>query len=104
MPTSKQGGRRTTCSPSVRLSRRGLKMSIARKAQLLAVVAIAFGAPQAWAQVYVPFKVEIDGGICDSAGASTSNPEIEINGNGASGTFLVNSALLKTDSVPVSGT
>ena len=44
--------------------------------------------------VYVPFKVEIPGGMCDSGGLGTSNPSIVIDSDGAD-TFLVTSILVK---------
>lgn len=44
----------------------------------------------------VPFRTTISGGLCDSAGGSTSNPEIHINGNLEGATFVVNSILVQT--------
>lgn len=43
---------------------------------------------------YEPFKVEIAGGLCDSAAAPSSNPKIAIDSDG-SGTFVVASVLIK---------
>ena len=54
----------------------------------------------------VPFKVmEITGGLCDSAGAGTSNPVINIDSDGAEGEFVVTSIVIKTASpgVPLTG-
>jgi hypothetical protein len=44
----------------------------------------------------VPFKVTIAGGLCDSAGDTTSNPRIAIDSDGTAGEFVVTSILLKT--------
>lgn len=45
---------------------------------------------------YVPFKVvKTDAGICDTAGASTSNPVIFIESAAESGTFMVTSILIQ---------
>jgi hypothetical protein len=44
--------------------------------------------------LYVPFKVQVAGGVCDSAAAPSSNPKIVIDSNGA-GPFAVNSILIK---------
>lgn len=44
--------------------------------------------------VYVPFKVEALGGMCDSGAFGTSNPSIVIDSDGAD-TFLVTSILVK---------
>lgn len=76
-------------------------MNVLRGLLLFAFAPLALLASPAFAQTYVPFKVQIDGGLCDSALAATSNPEIHIDGNGASGTFLVDSILLKTDNAPL---
>ncbi len=47
-------------------------------------------------QHYVPFKViKTDVGICDTAGASTSNPIIFIESAAESGTFMVTSILIQ---------
>ena len=46
----------------------------------------------------VPFRTTIGGGLCDSAGAGTSNPEIDINGELSGATFVVNSILIQTSS------
>lgn len=46
------------------------------------------------ADLYVPFKVEIAGGLCDSAPAPSSNPEIVIDSDGTD-TFVVTSILIK---------
>jgi hypothetical protein len=47
--------------------------------------------------VVVPFKVvDLTGGICDSAGPGTSVPEIHIDSDGATGSFVVVSILLRT--------
>ena len=43
---------------------------------------------------YVPFKVQISGGLCDSAPSPSSNPWIVIDSNGT-GTFVVSSILIK---------
>ena len=54
----------------------------------------------------VPFQVtDSTGGLCDSAGPGTSNPEILINSDGADGEFVVTSILIKTASpgVPLTG-
>jgi len=42
----------------------------------------------------VPFKVEIGGGLCDSAVAPSSNPKIIVDGSGK-GEFVVTSILIK---------
>jgi len=79
-------------------------MNKIRKIHLIGILTIGFIAPQAWAQqLYVPFKVGIAGGICNTAAIGSANPEIQIDGNAPGGTFLVNSILLKTDSVPING-
>lgn len=44
----------------------------------------------------VPFKVMVAGGLCDSAGDTTSNPLITIDSSGSEGEFVVTSVLLKT--------
>ena len=44
--------------------------------------------------LYVPFKVEVEGGLCDSGNLGTSNPEIIIDSDGTD-TFVVTSILLK---------
>jgi len=44
--------------------------------------------------LYVPFKVQIAGGLCDSAPAPSSNPQIIIDSAGT-GTFVVTSVLIK---------
>lgn len=44
--------------------------------------------------LYVPFKVQVPGGVCDSAAAPSSNPKIVIDSNGAA-PFAVNSILIK---------
>jgi len=44
----------------------------------------------------VPFKVTVAGGLCDSAGDSTSTPSIAIDSDGAEGEFVITSILLKT--------
>lgn len=44
----------------------------------------------------VPFKVTIAGGLCDSAGNTTSNPRIAIDCDGSEGEFVVTGILLKT--------
>jgi hypothetical protein len=77
-----------------------IQMKALPRLLLLALAPIAFLASPAWAQGYVPFKVQINGGLCDSGLAGTSNPEIHIDGNAPGGTFLVNSILLKTDNAP----
>ena len=46
------------------------------------------------ADLYVPFKVEIAGGLCDSGPAPSSNPEIVIDSDGTD-TFVVTSILIK---------
>lgn len=46
------------------------------------------------ADLYVPFKVEIAGGLCDSGPAPSSNPEIVIDSDGT-GPFVVTSILIK---------
>lgn len=53
----------------------------------------------------VPFKVAIAGGLCDSAGQGTSNPEIVIDSSGAEGEFVVTSILLGTTppGIPATG-
>jgi hypothetical protein len=43
----------------------------------------------------VPFAVQANGGLCDSAAATTSNPQILIEGTG-SGLFVVTSVLIRT--------
>lgn len=52
---------------------------------------------------YVPFKVEVAGGICNTSAIGSANPHIYIDSDGDSGTFLVNSILVKTNDVPASG-
>ena len=44
--------------------------------------------------VYVPFKVQVPGGMCDSAAAPSSNPRIVIDSDGQ-GPFVVKSILIK---------
>jgi hypothetical protein len=44
--------------------------------------------------LYVPFKTQINGGICDSAPSPSSNPQIVIDSDG-SGTFVISSILIK---------
>jgi hypothetical protein len=44
--------------------------------------------------VYVPFKVQIAGGLCDSAASPSSNPKIIIDSNGKDA-FTVTSILIK---------
>jgi hypothetical protein len=44
--------------------------------------------------LYVPFKVEIAGGLCDSAASPSSNPKIVIDSDGTD-TFVVTSILVK---------
>jgi hypothetical protein len=44
--------------------------------------------------VYVPFLVQIAGGLCDSGPSPSSNPSITIDSNGTS-TFMVTSILIK---------
>ncbi|GAB4392753.1 MAG: hypothetical protein Tsb0032_09530 [Kiloniellaceae bacterium] len=54
----------------------------------------------------VPFKLEeINGGLCDSAGANTSNPVITIDSDGAEGEFVITSIILKSASpgAPLTG-
>ncbi len=53
----------------------------------------------------VPFKVVDDiGGLCDSAGNGTSNPEIYIDSDGEEGEFVVTSILIRTaPSLPLTG-
>ena len=51
---------------------------------------------------YVPFRVEIAGGICNTAGAGSANPEILIDSDGGRGTFVVTSILIKTN-LPLTG-
>lgn len=46
--------------------------------------------------VVVPFKVQSAGGLCDSAGPSTSIVTIGIDSDGTTGQFVVTSILLKT--------
>lgn len=46
------------------------------------------------ADLYVPFKVEVAGGLCDSGPAPSSNPEIVIDSDGTD-TFVVTSILIK---------
>lgn len=46
------------------------------------------------AQAYVPFKVQISGGLCDSGPSPSSNPQITIDNDSAS-TFVVTSILIK---------
>jgi hypothetical protein len=52
---------------------------------------------------YVPFKVQIGGGICNTAAVGSANPQITIDGNAPSGTFMVTSVLVKTDDIPTTG-
>lgn len=52
----------------------------------------------------VPFKVTVAGGLCDSAGQGTSNPEIVIDSNGTAGEFVVTSILLGTTPPGVAAT
>ena len=54
----------------------------------------------------VPFKAEeTTGGLCDSAGTGTSNPEIIIDSDGAEGEFVITSIIVKTGhpGVPATG-
>ncbi len=53
----------------------------------------------------VPFKIVDDiGGLCDSAGGSTSNPEIHIDSNGEEGEFVITSILVRSaPSLPTTG-
>lgn len=44
--------------------------------------------------IYVPFKVEIPGGLCNSAASPSANPRIIIDGDGAD-VFNLNSVLVK---------
>ena len=53
--------------------------------------------------LYVPFKVQIAGGICDTGGAGTSNPLITIDSNAPSGVFLVTGVLVRTNDIPSTG-
>jgi hypothetical protein len=46
------------------------------------------------AQAYVPFKVQINGGLCDSGPSPSSNPSITIDGDSAR-PFVVTSILIK---------
>lgn len=47
--------------------------------------------------VVVPFKVvDTAGGLCDSAGEGTSTPEVTIDSDGTSGSFVVTSIMLRT--------
>lgn len=52
---------------------------------------------------YVPFRVQIGGGLCNSAAVGSANPSITIDGNGPDGTFLINSVLMRTDGIPANG-
>jgi len=52
---------------------------------------------------YVPFKVQIGGGVCNSAAVGSSNPAITIDSDAASGTFMVTSVLIKTQDIPLAG-
>ena len=53
----------------------------------------------------VPFKViDTVGGLCDSAGSGTSNPEILIDNDGVDGEFVVTSILVRSaPSLPLTG-
>jgi hypothetical protein len=44
--------------------------------------------------LFVPFKVQIAGGVCDSAAAPSSNPHIVVDGDGE-GHFVITSILIK---------
>jgi hypothetical protein len=62
-----------------------------------AIYAIGLGAislvqPGMVAAQYVPFKVQINGGLCDSGPSPSSNPSITIDGDS---TFVVTSILIK---------
>jgi hypothetical protein len=54
----------------------------------------AIGAQLEALPIYVPFKVQVPGGMCDAAGGTASNPGIVIDSNG-SGPFVVTSILIK---------
>lgn len=64
------------------------------QAQLAAISAQLSQIEAAAATVYVPFKVEIAGGLCDSGPSPSSNPEIVIDSNGTDA-FVVTSILIK---------
>lgn len=53
----------------------------------------------------VPFKVVDDvGGLCDSAGGGTSNPEIHIDSDGEEGEFVITSILVRSaPALPTTG-
>ncbi len=53
----------------------------------------------------VPFKVVAPGGLCDSAGAGVSTPEIIIDSDGEEGEFVVTSILMNTTppGIPTTG-
>jgi hypothetical protein len=71
-----------------------LEAIAAQLAQLDALSAQLGEVSAAVHDAYVPFKVEIPGGMCDSGAFGTSNPEIAIDSDGT-GTFLVSSILVK---------
>src|SRR6185503_5585816 len=48
--------------------------------------------PRTLTAQYVPFKVQINGGLCDSGPSPSSNPSITIDGDS---TFVVTSILIK---------
>ena len=45
----------------------------------------------------VPFVVEDDGGLANSGGPGTSNPQIIVDSDGAAGFFIINSILVEAD-------
>ncbi len=52
---------------------------------------------------YVPFKVEVLGGTCNTAAAGSANPLVTIDSDGVDGTFTVTGILMKTDNIPATG-
>jgi hypothetical protein len=58
---------------------------------------------QILANLYVPFKVETLGGICNTAAVGSANPRIIIDSSGTSGSFVVSSVLVKTSDIPATG-
>ncbi len=52
---------------------------------------------------YVPFKVEVAGGTCNTAAAGSANPLVTIDSDGVDGAFTVTGILMKTSDIPATG-
>ncbi|MEL6216810.1 MAG: hypothetical protein AAFQ99_14180, partial [Pseudomonadota bacterium] len=50
---------------------------------------------------YVPYKVQINGGICNTAAFGSSNPVITIDSDGSEGTFSITSVSARTNGIPI---